>query len=124
MRRPGVVHGIGNIVENASDFARETVKIEWQWNDNTVSITIIDDGPGFQPLFWTVWEASERLSAQDNGDNVMAGGLGLGLFIARTVERSGAQVSFNNSPEAGNGAVVHIVWSRADFEKPLGEDVS
>lgn len=129
MRRPGVVHGIGNIVENASDFARQSVSIEWQWNTERVIITITDDGPGFSPsVLDHVGEpyVSERLSTQDGLDHQnMAGGLGLGLFIARTLlERSGAQVSFNNSPLTGSGAVVTIIWSRFDFEKPIPEELS
>jgi len=47
------------------------------------------------------------------------GGLGLGLFIAKTLlERSGASVSFRNSTEQGEGAIVDIVWSRAAFAAP------
>lgn len=126
MRRPGVVHGIGNIVENASDFARQSVCIEWQWNAERVVVTITDDGPGFSPsVLDHAGEpyVSERSASQEGSDNSMAGGLGLGLFIARTLlERSGAQVSFNNSPSVGSGAVVTIIWSRSDFEKPILEE--
>ena len=47
------------------------------------------------------------------------GGLGLGLFIAKTLlERSGATIRFRNSPERGEGAVVEIVWPRAAFAAP------
>src|SRR5690606_15412726 len=46
-RNPGVIYGLGNLLENAVDFARSTVTIKWWWNAETVRISIIDDGPGF-----------------------------------------------------------------------------
>ena len=46
-----------------------------------------------------------------------AGGLGLGIFIARTLlERSGAKVSFRNRVFPAHGAIVHIMWPREAFE--------
>jgi two-component system sensor histidine kinase RegB len=44
-------------------------------------------------------------------------GLGLGVFIARTLlERTGATVSFTNRVFPDHGAVVQIVWPRSRFE--------
>ena len=44
-------------------------------------------------------------------------GLGLGIFIARTLlERTGAKVSFTNRTFPDHGAVVQIVWPRERFE--------
>ena len=46
------------------------------------------------------------------------GGLGLGLFIAKTlIERSGAQIAFGNAEPPASGAVVRIVWPRTAFER-------
>ncbi|WP_311030710.1 ActS/PrrB/RegB family redox-sensitive histidine kinase [Mesorhizobium koreense] len=112
-RNPGVLYGLGNIVENAVDFARERVTVRWRWNEETVSIDVIDDGPGFPPEildrigepYMTTRHASEE-----------GGGLGLGLFIAKTlVERSGATIRFTNSAKPGMGATVGIVWPRNLF---------
>ena len=48
------------------------------------------------------------------------GGLGLGLFIAKTLlERSGATLSFRNSNTPGEGALVEIIWPRAAFLAPV-----
>ncbi len=75
--------------------------------------TITDDGPGFPPdIIDRIGEPymSTRQGAEPGG------GLGLGLFIAKTLlERSGASISFRNSQERGEGAVVEIVWPRAAF---------
>ena len=51
--------------------------------------------------------------------NHAGGGLGLGLFIAKTLlERSGARITFGNM--AGrSGARIEIVWPRAEFSARL-----
>lgn len=120
IRRPGVVYGIGNIVENATDFARDWVSVGWSWTDEAVTIEIKDDGPGFSlSVLDHIGEpyVSDRLMQRAGTGESLAGGLGLGLFIARTLlERSGADVTFSNSPIIGEGAIVRIVWSRRDFE--------
>jgi len=112
-RNPGVLYGLGNIVENAVDFAREQVIVRWRWNDDLVSIDVIDDGQGFPPEildrigepYMTTRHASEE-----------GGGLGLGLFIAKTlIERSGATIRFANGAKPGMGATVGIVWPRNSF---------
>ena len=48
-RNPGVIYGLGNLVENAVDFARKTVTVRWSWDELNVTFSIIDDGPGFPP---------------------------------------------------------------------------
>ena len=47
------------------------------------------------------------------------GGLGLGLFIAKTLlERNGAQLDFSNKTgKNGSGAKVMIIWTRQSFER-------
>jgi len=53
-----------------------------------------------------------------------AGGLGLGLFIAKMLlERSGAAVNFANSRKSGRGAEITVSWPRPAFEmhgNPVG----
>src|SRR5215217_2310360 len=48
-RNPAILYGVGNILENAVDFARNTVEVNAWWNKETVEILISDDGPGFAP---------------------------------------------------------------------------
>lgn len=117
-RNPGVIYGLGNLVENAVDFATETVTIRSEWNQAYVRISVLDDGPGFQA------EVLDRIgepymTTRPGGgaaDGHSGGGLGLGLFIAKTLlERSGASVSFRNAGGAGKGALVEIVWPRDVF---------
>jgi two-component system, sensor histidine kinase RegB len=115
-RNPAMLYGVGNILENAVDFARDVVEVNAWWNSETVEIVISDDGPGIAPdMLKRIGEpyVSRRPSA-DEGDRR---GLGLGVFIARTLlERTGAKVSFSNRTFPDHGAVVQIVWPRSRFE--------
>src|SRR5262245_3218806 len=118
VRNPAVLYGVGNILENAVDFARTTVEVNAWWNADTVEIVISDDGPGIAPdMLKRIGEPylSRRRSA-DEAHSERAG-LGLGVFIARTLlERTGGKVSCSNRTFPDHGAVVHIVWPRARFE--------
>jgi two-component system sensor histidine kinase RegB len=120
-RRPGVIYGLGNIVENAVGFAASEVEIDARWSADRVVVTLSDDGPGFAPeLMDTIGEpyiTTRRF--QDKGAKAHSG-LGLGFFIAKTLlERSGATVSFSNRPTPLTGAVIQVAWPRKSFEMRL-----
>jgi two-component system sensor histidine kinase RegB len=117
-RNPALLYGLGNLVENAVDFAGERVDVATEWSDEDVAVTITDDGPGFAPEIMDrigdpyVTSSSRR---RMNVDGV-SGGLGLGFFIAKTLlERSGATLAFQNRAAPERGAVVRVRWSRSDF---------
>src|SRR6201995_2185911 len=118
MRNPAILYGVGNLLENAVDFARATVEVNAWWNNDTVEIVISDDGPGFAPdILKRIGEPylSRRRSADETQSE--HGGLGLGVFIARTLlERTGARVSFTTRIFPDHGAVVQIAWPRRRFE--------
>ncbi|PSJ59116.1 ActS/PrrB/RegB family redox-sensitive histidine kinase [Kumtagia ephedrae] len=112
-RNPGVIYGLGNLVENAVDFAASTVTVRWRWNDEAVTIDVVDDGPGFRPEILD--RIGEPYMSTRQGPEP-GGGLGLGLFIAKTLlERSGAGLSFFNANERGMGAVAQVSWRRDQF---------
>jgi two-component system sensor histidine kinase RegB len=117
-RNPAILYGVGNILENAVDFARTTVEVNAWWNNDTVEIVISDDGPGIPPdLLNRIGEPylSRRRGAEVSQSEHQ--GLGLGVFIARTLlERTGAKVSFSNRIFPDHGAVVQIAWPRERFE--------
>jgi two-component system, sensor histidine kinase RegB len=120
-RNPGVLYGLGNLVENAIDFAASQVDVEARWSKDEVTIVIADDGTGFpphvleqlgEPFVTTRRAESEKPDASD--EHV---GMGLGFFIAKTLlERSGARLELANRPLPRGGAVVTVVWPRAKFE--------
>jgi two-component system sensor histidine kinase RegB len=122
-RNPGIRYGLGNLIENAVDFANTRVQVLVQWTADEVAITISDDGPGLAP------EVVDRIGAPyvthrrpgprgPEGGEDEAFGLGLGLFIAKTLlERSGARLSLKNQAPPLHGATVTVTWNRADFER-------
>jgi two-component system sensor histidine kinase RegB len=121
-RSPAILYGLGNLLENAVDFARGRVEIAARWTGQQVAITIADDGPGFSP------EVAARIgepyvTTRGAGAPNMAGeatGLGLGFFIAKTLlERGGATLDVANRAAPETGAVVQVRWERADFEARL-----
>ena len=117
-RNPGIIYSLGNLVENAVDFARTKVEITAVWDRRNVHLTIRDDGPGFQPgIMGRLGEpyVTTRPQAQRRG-GVPETGLGLGFFIAKTLlERSGARLSLRNARPPRNGAVIEITWPREAF---------
>jgi two-component system sensor histidine kinase RegB len=117
-RNPAILYGIGNIIENAVDFARTTVEVNAWWNKDQIELLISDDGPGIPPdILNRIGEPylSRRRPHDDGGGERR--GLGLGVFIARTLlERTGAKVSFTNRIFPDHGAVVQITWPRQRFE--------
>lgn len=117
-RNPGMIYGLGNIVDNAVDFAGSAVTITARWTQSHVSLTIADDGPGFPPD--VLMRAGEPYLSRGAGESRAGGGLGLGLFIAKTLlERGGAAIEFSNLPLPGSGASIRIVWLRSVFEAGL-----
>src|SRR5882724_9864110 len=93
-RNPAILYGVGNILENAVDFARTTVEVNAWWNAENIEIIISDDGPGIAPdVLKRIGEpylSRRRSTDEDQSEHT---GLGLGIFIARTLlERTGAKV--------------------------------
>ncbi len=120
-RSPAVLYGLGNLTENAVDFAAARVEIAVRWSEQDVAVTISDDGPGFPPeiinRIGEPYVTSRRRPASENDE----GGLGLGFFIAKTLlERSGATLVFLNRPAPEDGAVVRVRWGRGDLEVSEG----
>jgi two-component system sensor histidine kinase RegB len=111
-RNPAILYGLGNLLENAVDFAREQVVVDAQWSDDAIDVIIRDDGPGYAAgiidRIGEPYVTSRRRSLNDAGDEPT--GLGLGLFIAKTLlERSGATLSFENRVSRP-GATIKVRW--------------
>jgi len=143
-RRPEVIHGLRNLIQNAVDFAQSTVWIEIGWTRETITVRITDDGSGFPAHVLGRIGDPFVTARRDPGDIVQRpgySGMGLGLFIAKTLlERSGADVTFANArepfqelsrPGQPHGAVVECVWRRSDpgiearpDRRPLGQNAT
>lgn len=127
-RRPEVIHGLRNLVQNAVGFARHRVWIDALYSTDRIVLRIIDDGDGFPlQVIGRIGDPFLRArQGQDQQERPGYEGMGLGLFIAKTLlERTGAVLSFANAsdpflspderPERG-GAVVEVVWPRMAIE--------
>ena len=119
-RNPAILYGIGNIIENAVDFSRSKVTVKASWSDDYVTIEIVDDGPGFSDdIIDRVGEpyvTTRGRRGDAAGQDHESGGLGLGLFIAKTfLERNAATLRLANISPPGSGAIVRIRWARAAY---------
>src|SRR5262249_8963312 len=47
--RPELIHGLGNLLQNAIEFARSEARVMVRWTDRDIRVVIQDDGPGFAP---------------------------------------------------------------------------
>jgi two-component system, sensor histidine kinase RegB len=124
-RNPGMLYGLGNLVENAVDFAANKVQVDARWSKDEVRIVIADDGTGFPPHVLEQLGEPFVTTRAAPGDGHEAPdehiGMGLGFFIAKTLlERSGARLELANRLPDG-GAVVTVVWPRARFEQTPAE---
>jgi two-component system, sensor histidine kinase RegB len=121
-RNPGVLYGLGNLVENAIDFAASKVEVEARWSQDEVRVVIADDGAGFPPHVleqlgepFVTTRPGHSWGGEAPDEHI---GMGLGFFIAKTLlERSGARLELANRPPPSGGAVVTVVWPRTRFEQ-------
>lgn len=129
-RRPEVIHGIRNLIQNAVDFAQSEVFVTIDWSDSELFLIIRDDGPGFPThvisrlgdpfVQFRTRKPRRKLRPEYEG-------MGLGVFIAKTLlERSGANIIFANNAELfpndpsedQAGANIRVVWPRSQLEAP------
>ncbi|ARO15716.1 two-component system, sensor histidine kinase RegB [Ketogulonicigenium robustum] len=126
LRRPEVIHGLRNLIQNAVDFAQTTVRVEYYWDPTTLRVRICDDGEGFPPsVIGRIGDpfVHRRRPTENAARRPGYEGMGLGLFIAKTLlERSGGRPSFSNAvpdvDDPDHGAVVTVSWPRALLEAP------
>ena len=121
-RAPELLHGLGNIIENAADFANALVAVNARWDEQYLYISVADDGPGFAPeIFEALGEpyitsrpghhALDETDIGPQGPLDEHEGMGLGFFIAKILlEQTGGVVNAENPPDGG--AVVAIRWPR------------
>ena len=121
-RRPEMLYGLGNFIENAADFALAEVGVTAHYSKSRVAIVITDDGPGFTPdvleklgePYVTTRPRKGRASADPDNSHE---GMGLGFFIGKTLlERTGATVAIANRADGETGACLTVRWPRRAVE--------
>ena len=135
LRKPEIIHGMRNLIQNAVDFSRANVWVESEWTEDEIVVRIADDGRGYSPhMIGRIGDPfmRRRRSDAEKKSRPEYEGMGLGLFIAKTLlERSGASLSFANgsdpyqtltdSPDH-RGAIVRVSWPRAQIDAQHGKN--
>ena len=134
LRKPEIIHGVRNLIQNAVDFAHSEVWVEARWSDEQIALRIIDNGPGFPAhLIGRIGDPfmRQRRGGSERRMRPEYEGMGLGLFIAKTLlERSGAELSFANGRDPSSpaprspdsiGAVVEVSWTRRLIDARTGD---
>ena len=108
-----IVYGLRNFIGNANKFSKNRIFISLKSNIKFTEITIEDDGDGYpSDILSKIGEPYLR-SFKDN--NKSKAGLGLGLFIGKTLlEKNFATLNCRNSQTRG-GAEVNIKWNNKDL---------
>jgi two-component system sensor histidine kinase RegB len=109
-RSPELLQGLGNLLQNAMQFARREVKVTTAWTRREALVEISDDGPGFAAdILESLGEPYMSTRAGEGGH------MGLGVFIAKNLlARAGGAVSFANVPSGGARVVVR--WQNPTFK--------
>ena len=141
-RRPEIVHGLRNLIQNAVDFASANVWVDTDWSDGRITVRIQDDGPGYPPhVIGRIGDPfmRRRRSLAEPATRPEYEGMGLGLFIAKTLlERTGAELTFANGSDGQSthaltsercGAIVVVSWPLSKIDArfaggraPLGKN--
>ena len=140
-RKPELIYGLRNIIQNAVDFSNDSVWLDVKYDKNTVTFQISDDGEGFPiHLLGRLGEPFLIEGVEEKYFDISRPhyeGMGLGLFIAKTLlEHLGGIVSFKNrdwyartqtewkgrvsdTEVSSKGAIVTVQFDRADLEEKL-----
>lgn len=125
-RAPEVIHSLGNLIDNAVDYARTAVTVEAGFQGEDVLVRIQDDGPGFDPGVldrlgepYVTTRAAGQVERREQDIPNLHGdgheGLGLGIFISKTlIERSGGRMEAEN--KVNGGAQVTVTWPKRQLD--------
>ena len=108
-----IVYGLRNFIGNANKFCKSKVFISLKSNNDFTTVAIEDDGDGYpSDILSKIGEPYLRSAKSSNKEKK---GLGLGLFIGKTLlEKNLASVNCSNS-ETRSGAEVIIKWNNKDL---------
>ena len=108
-----IVYGLRNFIGNANKFSKNTVYINLKSDNEITEIIIEDDGNGYSRDILS--KIGEPYLKSNNADEKSQVGLGLGLFIGKTLlEKNFASLIFRNS-KTRSGAEVIVRWNNKDL---------
>ena len=108
-----IVYGLRNFIGNANKFSRNKIFVTLKSDNEFTEIIIEDDGPGYSnDILSKIGEPYLKSVSPIDKDKI---GLGLGLFIGKTLlEKNFASLQFRNS-KTRFGAEVIIKWKNKDL---------
>ena len=110
-----IIYGLRNFIGNANKFAKHTIFISVKSNDEYSEIIVEDDGNGFSNEI--LFKIGEPYLRSIDDKNRSQAGLGLGIFIGKTLlEKNFASINCRNS-KIRSGARVAIKWQNKDLIK-------
>jgi len=110
-----IVYGLRNFIGNANKFSSSKIFITIKSNNDITEVIIEDDGVGYPNDI--ISKIGEPYLKTPNIKEKSKTGLGLGIFIGKTLlEKNFAQVNCRNSKTRG-GAEVFIIWKNEDLFK-------
>ncbi len=110
-RKAEILYGMGNLIENAAEFAKHTVSIEVVQDNHAISITIFDDGPGFAPELMSrlgePWLTTRNHKASLTTQSGMGAGMGANMGAGMGANM-GAGMGANMGANMGAGMGVDM----------------
>ena len=108
-----IVYGLRNFIGNANKFCKDKIYINLKSNNEFTIVTIEDDGRGYpNDIISKIGEPYLKTFTSSNTDK---SGLGLGIFIGKTLlEKNFATVNCSNS-KTRSGAEIEIRWKNKDL---------
>jgi two-component system sensor histidine kinase RegB len=108
-----IVYGLRNFIGNANKFSKTKVFINLKSDNDITEITIEDDGEGYSKD--VLRNIGEPYIKSLKSSIKSKSGLGLGIFIGKTLlEKNYANILCKNS-ETRSGAEVNIKWKNKDL---------
>ena len=108
-----IVYGLRNFIGNANKFSKSKIFINIKSDNNITEIIIEDDGEGYPND--VLRKIGEPYIKSYKSSIKSKSGLGLGIFIGKTLlEKNYANILCRNS-KTRNGAEVSIKWKNKDF---------
>tara|TARA_Y100001970_G_scaffold278856_1_gene385178 strand:+ start:11831 stop:13111 length:1281 start_codon:yes stop_codon:yes gene_type:complete len=110
-----IIYGLRNFIGNANKYSFKKIFITLKSDSNFTEILIEDDGEGYpNDIISKIGEPYLKSNKKNLKDK---SGLGLGIFIGKTLlEKNFAIINCRNS-ELKNGAQVNIKWKNSDLIK-------
>lgn len=104
---PTLRQALISVLNNAADASPDKIAVNAQWSDNTVTVNILDAGPGMSD------HDLQRAGHATFSNKPARQGLGIGLYLARAaLEKFGGSLTLANLVEGGVKATLLIPASR------------